>query len=55
MNDTILDTYTDERKPHNQDVVEAALYLGKMICVTDPIEAEERDEAFFSWKCTTIS
>ncbi len=48
VDDTILDTYTTERKPHNQAVVEAALYLGKMICVTDPKAAKERDEAFLS-------
>jgi 3-(3-hydroxy-phenyl)propionate hydroxylase/flavoprotein hydroxylase len=46
--DKLLDTYTMERKPHNQAVVEAALYLGKMICVTDQASAKARDEAFFT-------
>lgn len=46
--DSLLDTYTKERKPHNQAVVEAALYLGKMICVTDHESAKARDEAFFT-------
>lgn len=46
--DSLLDTYTKERKPHNQAVVEAALYLGKMICVTDQASAKARDEAFFT-------
>jgi 2-polyprenyl-6-methoxyphenol hydroxylase-like FAD-dependent oxidoreductase len=46
--DNLLDTYTEERKPHNRDVVDAALYLGKMICVTDSEAAAKRDEAFFS-------
>ncbi|MCM3584792.1 bifunctional 3-(3-hydroxy-phenyl)propionate/3-hydroxycinnamic acid hydroxylase [Mesobacillus maritimus] len=44
----ILETYTEERKPHNQTLVEAALYLGKMICITDPEAAAKRDEDFFS-------
>ncbi|MBO1000654.1 bifunctional 3-(3-hydroxy-phenyl)propionate/3-hydroxycinnamic acid hydroxylase [Bacillus sp. SD075] len=48
VDDSILDTYTSERKPHTQAVIEAALYLGKMICVTDPQAAKERDEAFLS-------
>ncbi len=46
--DSLLDTYTRERKPHNQAVVEAALFLGETICVTDPEAAKERDEVFFS-------
>ncbi|WP_053363401.1 bifunctional 3-(3-hydroxy-phenyl)propionate/3-hydroxycinnamic acid hydroxylase [Bacillus sp. FJAT-27251] len=46
--DQILETYTEERKPHNQTLVEAALYLGKMICITDPVAAAKRDEDFFS-------
>lgn len=46
----LLDTYTEERKPHNERVVHAALYLGDMICVTDLMKAKERDEAFFTGK-----
>ncbi len=48
VDDSILDQYTKERKPHNRDVVEAALYLGKVICVTDPAEVEKRDAMFLS-------
>lgn len=48
VDDSILDQYTKERKPHNRDVVDAALYLGKVICVPDPVEAEKRDAAFLS-------
>ena len=47
-NDNLLDSYTKERKPHNRDVVEAALFLGNVICVTDPEAAAKRDEAFFT-------
>jgi 2-polyprenyl-6-methoxyphenol hydroxylase-like FAD-dependent oxidoreductase len=46
--DSILETYTEERKPHNREVVEAALFLGTVICVTDPVEARKRDEVFFT-------
>lgn len=46
--DTILDTYTKERNPHNREVVESALFLGKVICVTDPEAAAQRDEMFFT-------
>jgi 3-(3-hydroxy-phenyl)propionate hydroxylase/flavoprotein hydroxylase len=46
--DSILETYTAERKPHIREVVEAALFLGNVICVTDPEEARKRDEAFFT-------
>ncbi|NWQ44022.1 bifunctional 3-(3-hydroxy-phenyl)propionate/3-hydroxycinnamic acid hydroxylase [Bacillus sp. EB106-08-02-XG196] len=46
--ESILETYTAERKPHNREVVEAALFLGNVICVTDPVEARKRDEAFFT-------
>ncbi|NYE07430.1 3-(3-hydroxy-phenyl)propionate hydroxylase/flavoprotein hydroxylase [Bacillus niacini] len=46
--DSILKTYTAERKPHIREVVEAALFLGTVICVTDPQEARKRDEAFFT-------
>ncbi|MBT2730930.1 bifunctional 3-(3-hydroxy-phenyl)propionate/3-hydroxycinnamic acid hydroxylase [Bacillus sp. ISL-75] len=48
LNDNLLETYTEERKPHNQRVVEAAIYLGNLICVADPKKAEERDQAFLN-------
>ncbi|MFC4022307.1 bifunctional 3-(3-hydroxy-phenyl)propionate/3-hydroxycinnamic acid hydroxylase [Oceanobacillus longus] len=46
--DSLLDTYTDERKPHMIKLIEAAIYLGKMICTTDEEEAKKRDEAFLT-------
>lgn len=48
VNVNLLETYTEERKLHNQRVVEAAIYLGNTICVADPKKAEERDQAFFN-------
>ena len=44
--DTLLDTYTAERKPHVSGVIDGAIYLGKIICIADPAEAAERDRAF---------
>jgi len=42
----LLDTYTAERKPHVTAVMDAAVYLGRIICIADPAEAAERDRAF---------
>jgi 3-(3-hydroxy-phenyl)propionate hydroxylase/flavoprotein hydroxylase len=44
--DVLLDSYTTERKPHVSAVIDASIYLGKIICIADPTEAAERDEAF---------
>lgn len=44
--DALLDSYTAERKPHVNGVVDAAVYLGRIICIADPAEAAERDRAF---------
>ncbi|MFC7364167.1 MULTISPECIES: bifunctional 3-(3-hydroxy-phenyl)propionate/3-hydroxycinnamic acid hydroxylase [Bhargavaea] len=46
--DSILDTYTEERKPHMEKLIEAAIYLGKIICTTDVERAKQRDEQFLS-------
>ncbi len=44
--DELLDSYTAERKPHVNAVIDAAIYLGRIICIADPAEAAERDRAF---------
>jgi len=44
--DTLLDTYTRERRPHVSDVIDASIHLGKIICVPDPAEAAVRDRAY---------
>lgn len=44
--DELLDSYTAERKPHVIGVIDAAVYLGRIICIADPAEAAERDRAF---------
>jgi 2-polyprenyl-6-methoxyphenol hydroxylase-like FAD-dependent oxidoreductase len=40
----ILDTYGSERAEHVQTIIEASVGIGQMICITDPDEAEERDD-----------
>nr|WP_294502544.1 bifunctional 3-(3-hydroxy-phenyl)propionate/3-hydroxycinnamic acid hydroxylase [uncultured Rhodopila sp.] len=46
--DTLLDTYTAERKPHVTAVIDASVYLGRIICIADHAEAAARDQAFKS-------
>ncbi|MEJ7685715.1 MAG: bifunctional 3-(3-hydroxy-phenyl)propionate/3-hydroxycinnamic acid hydroxylase [Variovorax sp.] len=48
--DSLLDTYQPERRPHASDVIDLSMYLGKIICIPDAAKAAERDEAFFSGK-----
>ncbi len=44
--DQLLDTYQVERMPHVSQIIDLSIYLGKMICTSDPLEAEQRDFAF---------
>lgn len=44
----ILETYTRERKPHVEDVIDLSMYMGRIICVPDEKEAQKRDESFFN-------
>jgi len=46
--DSLLDTYQTERRPHVSDVIDLSMYLGKVICIPDAAKAAERDAAFFS-------
>lgn len=41
---TILDGYTNERKTHILWYINFSVDIGKIICVTDPAQAVERDE-----------
>ncbi len=45
-NEQLLDTYQVERMPHVSQIIDLSIYLGKMICTSDPLEAEQRDLAF---------
>ncbi|GAA4793982.1 bifunctional 3-(3-hydroxy-phenyl)propionate/3-hydroxycinnamic acid hydroxylase [Streptomyces ziwulingensis] len=41
--DALLDTYTEERKAQVRESILASVQLGRLICVTDPAAAAERD------------
>lgn len=43
--ETLLDTYTDERKDHAKAMVELSLTMGKIIKITNPVLAGVRDVA----------
>lgn len=46
--DSLLDTYQIERRPHVSDIIDLSMYLGKIICIPEAKEAAARDQAFFS-------
>ncbi|MCQ4212408.1 bifunctional 3-(3-hydroxy-phenyl)propionate/3-hydroxycinnamic acid hydroxylase MhpA [Streptomyces longispororuber] len=41
--DAVLDSYAEERRQHVKESILSSVQLGRMICVTDPTAAEERD------------
>lgn len=43
MTDEVLDSYTTERREHAKHYIEFSMELGRIICITDPAEAAERD------------
>jgi 2-polyprenyl-6-methoxyphenol hydroxylase-like FAD-dependent oxidoreductase len=43
--DALLDTYEEERLPSARAAIDLSIELGRVICVPDPTEAAERDEA----------
>ncbi len=44
----LLDAYTEERRPHNEAMIQVSLEMGRVSCTIDPVAAAERDEAFRS-------
>ncbi len=48
VENSILDSYQPERDPHVRALVDASIYLGKIICMPDPAKAAERDQAFLN-------
>ncbi|WP_265443699.1 bifunctional 3-(3-hydroxy-phenyl)propionate/3-hydroxycinnamic acid hydroxylase [Flexivirga meconopsidis] len=44
----LLDSYTDERRPHVDQVIRTSIELGRIVCVSDPDAAAERDRLFLS-------
>jgi 2-polyprenyl-6-methoxyphenol hydroxylase-like FAD-dependent oxidoreductase len=43
---TLLDTYSSERRAHVEVITLTAMELGRVVCETDPIKAAARDAAF---------
>jgi 2-polyprenyl-6-methoxyphenol hydroxylase-like FAD-dependent oxidoreductase/catechol 2,3-dioxygenase-like lactoylglutathione lyase family enzyme len=41
--DSLLDSYTAERRPQNEWIVSFSTEMGRVSCVPDPVEARERD------------
>ena len=39
----LLDTYCEERKPHVAAIIDQAVALGRVVCVSDPAQAAARD------------
>jgi 3-(3-hydroxy-phenyl)propionate hydroxylase len=46
--DSLLDTYQQEREPHVRWIVQAAVDFGRIICTLDPEAAAARDEAMLA-------
>jgi 2-polyprenyl-6-methoxyphenol hydroxylase-like FAD-dependent oxidoreductase len=46
--DAILDSYTEERRPHVSALTDIAIALGKVLCETDPERAAARDAAMLA-------
>lgn len=41
--ETLLDTYQEEREPHVRSTIALAIHMGRVVCTTDRAEAEARD------------
>ena len=48
VEESILDTYIQERKAHVESIIRLSVALGEVICVPDHKQAEARDEAFLT-------
>ncbi len=46
--ESLLDTYAIERKPHVTEVIKQSMFLGSIICIPDPAAAAGRDAMFLS-------
>lgn len=42
----LLETYQLERSPHVKEIIDQAVQVGKISCIVDPEEADQRDKAF---------
>lgn len=43
--ESLLDSYGDERLPHVRATIDFSIALGRVICITDPAAADERDRS----------
>lgn len=46
--ETLLDSYVEERKPHVRAIIDQAVELGKVVCISDPAQAAARDAALLA-------
>ena len=46
--DALLDTYQEEREPHVRTIIEAAIHMGRVVCVQDEMAAAERDKGMIA-------
>jgi 3-(3-hydroxy-phenyl)propionate hydroxylase len=44
----LLDTYQVEREPHVRHIIEAAIAMGRVVCVQDPAAAAMRDQGMIA-------
>lgn len=44
--DSLLDSYMEERRPHARRLTEMSIHAGRLMVTTDTAEAERRDEAY---------
>ena len=48
LRENVLDTYQAERNPHVRRIIEASIGFGRLVCITDPKAAAERDKRFLT-------
>lgn len=53
-NGSLLDDYEVERKPHITEVIDASVYLGEIVCISEADKAAQRDQAFFNGSHTAM-
>lgn len=46
--DALLDTYQREREPHTRALIERAIFMGRVVCMSDPTAAAARDADFLA-------
>jgi 2-polyprenyl-6-methoxyphenol hydroxylase-like FAD-dependent oxidoreductase len=54
LSSKLLDSYENERRQHVEGVIARSVALGKVVCMTDPRQAAERDAQFLSGKSLSL-